>query len=194
MASNNSDDKWNFWLLIPAIVGTLVAAFWLFSNPSFEPLITVILGISGIVSLISLKSNIAKYITAALMIAVLAVSIWGLLEIFCKPKPPKIVIVEINYDGKLGRQEPDEYVEIRNDDKSPVNLKNWLLCDKKDLDFRLPDYTMAPGESCRIYTGEDHPEWCGINMRKSAKWNNKGGDCAYLSDSEDNLVAEFCYE
>jgi hypothetical protein len=52
---------------------------------------------------------------------------------------------------------------------------------------------MQPGQVCRVYTNEFHPEWCGFNYgRGSAIWNNSG-DCAYLRDGQGNPIHEYCY-
>ncbi len=106
-----------------------------------------------------------------------------------------IVITSIFYDGVEGRNEPDEYVEIRNDGSGSTNLSGWLLHDEESKhDFRFPDFEIEPGAVCRVYTNENHPEYCGFNFHNSgsAIWNN-GGDCAYLYDSQGNLVNQKCY-
>jgi hypothetical protein len=101
-------------------------------------------------------------------------------------------IVTIYYDGS-GSQEPDEYVEIRNDDTSPIQLYNWTLRDIANHIFTFPTYVMQPGQTCRVYTNEDHPEWCGFNYHSgSAIWNNTG-DCGYLRDANSTTIDQYCY-
>jgi competence protein ComEC len=111
------------------------------------------------------------------------------------PTPPitnHIVITTVYYDG-AGRQEPDEYVEIRNDDSYQIQLGGWTLRDIADHVYTFPNLLIQPGQVCRVYTNEDHPEWCGFNhMSGSAIWNNTG-DCAYLRDNQSNLVDDYCY-
>jgi competence protein ComEC len=102
-------------------------------------------------------------------------------------------IVDIFYDGVQGPAEPDEYVEIQNFDSGPVQLAGWTLRDNANITFTFPAFVMAPGQVCRVYTNEDHPEWCGFSYgRGSAIWNN-GGDCGFLRDGANNLVDEYCY-
>lgn len=110
-----------------------------------------------------------------------------------EPQPSGDVnIIDIFYDG-AGSSEPDEYVQIRNDDSAPIQLQNWTLRDEANHEFIFPSFTIQPGQTCRVYTNENHPEWCGFNYGSgSAIWNN-GGDCAYLRDSNDVLVDEYCY-
>ena len=101
-------------------------------------------------------------------------------------------IVTIYYDGS-GSQEPDEYVEIRNDETYPIQLHNWTLRDEANHVFTFPSYIMQPEQTCRIYTNENHPEWCGFNYGSgSAIWNNSG-DCGYLRDAGSTPIDQYCY-
>lgn len=103
-----------------------------------------------------------------------------------------VTIVTIFYDGS-GSQEPDEYVEIRNDDTSPIQLYNWTLSDDANHIFTFPSYVMQPEQTCRVYTNEDHPEWCGFNYHSgSAIWNNTG-DCGNLWDANSTPIDQYCY-
>jgi competence protein ComEC len=111
------------------------------------------------------------------------------------PTPPitsNVVITTIYYDG-AGSLEPDEYVEIRNDNNNPIQLEGWTLRDIANHIYTFPNYAIQPGQVCRIYTNEYHPEWCGFNYGYgSAIWNNTG-DCAYLRDNQSNQIDEYCY-
>ena len=111
-------------------------------------------------------------------------------------QPPQntgnVVITYIFYNG-AGDLEPDEYVEIRNDDNFPIQLANWTLRDIANHNYTFPNYIIQTGQICRIYTNENHPEWCGFNYGSAtAIWNNDG-DCAYLRDSFNTLIDEYCY-
>lgn len=108
--------------------------------------------------------------------------------------PPGIVISTIFYNGSAGDKEPDEYVEIRNNGSEPIQLAGWALADKAHHRFTFAEFELAPGQVCRIYTNQDHSEWCGFNYRyaETAIWNNSG-DCAYLTDANGQPVAEYCY-
>lgn len=104
----------------------------------------------------------------------------------------QVRITYIFYDG-AGRREPDEYVEIQNKDTQPINLYRWTLRDEANHVFTFPAFVMQPGQKCRVYTNETHPEWCGFNYGSgSAIWNNSG-DCAYLRDRAGSLVDRYCY-
>jgi competence protein ComEC len=111
------------------------------------------------------------------------------------PTPPitnNVAIINIFFDG-TGNLEPDEYVEIRNDNNNPIQLGGWTLRDSAQHIYKFPNYVIQPGQVCRIYTNEYHPEWCGFNYGfGSAIWNNTG-DCAYLRDSQSNLIEDYCY-
>lgn len=105
----------------------------------------------------------------------------------------KMIIIKILYNGS-GEKEPDEYVEIRNDDTQPIQLQHWTFRDKADHVFYFPEYVMQPGQVCRVYTDEIHPDTCGFSFgfNGSAIWNNDS-DCAYLRDANKNPIAEYCY-
>ncbi len=103
-----------------------------------------------------------------------------------------VTITTIIYDGN-GAQEPDEHVDVLNDDTKPVQLKGWTLRNEANHVFTFPQYVIQPGGTCRIYTNEQHPEWCGFSFGvNSSLWNSNGG-CAYLYDSAGNLVSDYCY-
>ena len=103
------------------------------------------------------------------------------------------MIRDIFYDGVVGTSEPDEYVEIRNDDNIPIQLNNWTLSDAASHIFTFPSFIMDPGKVCRIYTNEYHPDWCGFSYGSgSAIWNNTG-DTAYLKDANGTLINEYSY-
>ena len=103
-----------------------------------------------------------------------------------------IQIINIFYDG-AGSQEPDEHVDIRNDDTQSIQLQSWTLRDSANHVYTFPTFVMQPGQVCRAYTNESHPEYCGFNYGSStAIWNN-GGDCAYLRNGTGTQVDDYCY-
>jgi myo-inositol catabolism protein IolC len=52
---------------------------------------------------------------------------------------------------------------------------------------------MQPGQICRVYTNELHPEWCGLSWgRTSAQWDN-AGDRANLIDPTGRIVSTLGY-
>ena len=68
----------------------------------------------------------------------------------------------------------------------------WESSTTSSMSRRAPDAhpVMLPGQVCRIYTNEYHPECCGFNYGSgSAIWNNTG-DCAYLRDGQSTLIDE----
>jgi hypothetical protein len=103
-----------------------------------------------------------------------------------------IEIVDLlSYGGDAG--EPGEYVEIRNNDTQPVQLNDWTLRNANANLFTFPSHLMQPAQVCRVYTNEDHPEWCNFSFGSgSAIWDYAHG-CAYLRDSVGTLVDAYCY-
>ena len=106
-----------------------------------------------------------------------------------------VVIECIFYDGE-GRQEPDEYVSIRNTGPDAVDLEGWTLVDVADggPTFEFPSYLLAPGGEVRVYTNETHPDWGGFSFEYGlAIWNNTEPDTAALFDSHGNEVSRAEY-
>ena len=109
------------------------------------------------------------------------------------PDTGNIVITSIFYDGVQGPAEPDEYVEIRNDDTVAIQLSGWTLRDEANHVFTFPSHVMQPGQVCRVYTNAYYSESCSFSYgSSSAIWNNSG-DCAYLQDSAGTLIDTYCY-
>jgi competence protein ComEC len=110
------------------------------------------------------------------------------------PPPSNIQITYIFYDGVVPYVESDEYAQITNEGNGTVNLEGWRLnAGDPGQDFIFPSYNMQPGQSCRVYTNEYHPESCGFSFGSSkALWNNSG-DCGRLYDSGGSLADEYCY-
>ena len=108
--------------------------------------------------------------------------------------PGDVQITYIYYDGQVKRVESDEYAVIKNVGGSPVNLGGWRLnAGSPGQDFGFPNFELQPGQECRVYTNQDHPEWCGFNFHSGqAIWNNKG-DCGYLYDASGAEVSSYCY-
>ena len=89
------------------------------------------------------------------------------------------------FDGAVPNVESDEYVEIKNFDNRVIRLGGWKLHDEGvKHTYIFPSYTMQPGQVCRVYTNENHPEWCGLNWGNgSAIWNNNGDEATLLDSS-----------
>lgn len=103
-----------------------------------------------------------------------------------------IAISFLSYRGTRW-QEPEEFVEIRNDSPYAIQLQGWTLQDNQRHVFVFPSFILGPGQYCRVYTNEYHPTSCGFTYRSpSPIWDNEG-DCAYLKDPDGNLVDTFCY-
>jgi beta-lactamase superfamily II metal-dependent hydrolase len=103
-----------------------------------------------------------------------------------------ILIQSIFADG-AGSKEPDEYVELRNDQANPISLAGWTLRDEDAHVYTFPDLVMDVGQICRIYTNEYHPEWCGLNWASpNPIWDNSG-ECAVLRNEANTLIDSHCY-
>jgi hypothetical protein len=105
-----------------------------------------------------------------------------------------VIIRRIFYEGVVHWAESDEYAEIFNQGPRAVNLDRWRLnAGDPKQDFVFPDFEMEPGQACRVYTNEIHPQTCGFSFGiRRAIWNNNG-DCGYLYDAVGALVSQCCY-
>jgi endonuclease YncB( thermonuclease family) len=71
-----------------------------------------------------------------------------------------VIIKYVFYDGVVYSVESDEYAEIANTGDAPVNIGGWRLnAGDRGQDFAFPDFDLQPGQSCRVYTDEHHPEY-----------------------------------
>ena len=102
-------------------------------------------------------------------------------------------------DGVKGRNEPDEYVEISNLGNAPQDMTGWRLeserrgSDSGQIFYFPKGFILQPGQICRIYTNEYHPEYCGLSFRHSrgAVWSNSKPDAALLVDNDGNMVSSW---
>lgn len=109
--------------------------------------------------------------------------------------PPGVVITHIQYDGKVGRVEADEYIEIQNQGPSSVDLSGWRVsAGSVGQDFRFPAVTiLLPKQSVRVYTNEIHPETGGFSFGSArAIWNNRG-DVGVLVNRSGVEVSRWAY-
>ena len=92
-----------------------------------------------------------------------------------------------------GSAQPDEYVEIKNLETFQIQLQGWTLQDASVHTFTFPPYLIQPGQTCRVYTNQIHPDTCGFSYGSGAAiWNNDH-DCAYLKDSAGKDIHSKCY-
>lgn len=96
-----------------------------------------------------------------------------------------IRIVEVQYDGK------NEYVRIRNDGETPVDLTGWTLeSTVGGQRFVFPNITLRPKGVISIHSG---PEAEGpIVWTRRYVWRNEG-DEAVLKDRFGNEISRFVY-
>lgn len=104
-----------------------------------------------------------------------------------------IRITYIFFDGTVSSYEPDEYVEIKNFDAQSIQIHNWTLRDLAEHVYTFPEFVMAPNQICRVYTNQDHPDFCSFSYGSGqAIWNNSG-DTAYLRNSAGSLIDDYTY-
>ena len=108
------------------------------------------------------------------------------------PTSGMVHIAGIHFRGS-GQSQPDEYVELRNDDTDAIQLQNWTLRDDGQRIYRFPSFVMQSGQVCRVYTNEYHPEWCGFNYGSTSPIWDDSGDCAFLKNGLETPIDTRCY-
>lgn len=105
-----------------------------------------------------------------------------------------VQITHIFFDGLVPQSESDEFAEVTNLGSGAVNLEGWRLnAGSPGQDFNFPNFVIDPGQTCRVYTNEIHPETCGFSFESGvALWRNSG-DCGYLYYQAGDLGSSFCY-
>ena len=105
-----------------------------------------------------------------------------------------VVLTDLAFAGRVPVTEADEYVEFQNQGALPQNLTGWTISSVRGGQrYVFGGLTMQPGQVCRLYTNESHPEWCGLNWgRATPQWNNTG-DRANLLDASGKVVSSIGY-
>ena len=104
-----------------------------------------------------------------------------------------ITIIYVHYQGN-NSNEPNEFVEIKNNDIRPIQLYHWTLSNVQNETFLLPYLVLQPGQVCRIYTNEYHTQWCGFTLEQEIEvWDNIS-DTITLKNSTGQTVDSCSYE
>ena len=106
----------------------------------------------------------------------------------------KLRITYIFYDGVEGKQQPDEYVSIKNIGKDSISMNGYTLEDESGKTYIFNNVSLNSSDTVKIFTG------CGTNSSnvlywcytKTAIWNNSG-DTAFLKDDKGSLVDSYNY-
>ncbi|MFW6149258.1 MAG: lamin tail domain-containing protein, partial [Atribacterota bacterium] len=105
----------------------------------------------------------------------------------CEKEEVPIEIINIFYDGEE-ENEADEYVKIKNNGETAVNLENWTLADEAGHVYTFESYDLEARESIKVYTNMGEFSY-GTGR---AIWNNDG-DTAYLKDCNGDLIDSYNY-
>jgi endonuclease YncB( thermonuclease family) len=108
---------------------------------------------------------------------------------------PSTVYIEAIHYADSSPDESGEYVQIRNGSAAVVNLQDWVLENSDTTTmYVFPNYTVQPGQYCRLYTNQSHFDTCGFNFfRNTPVWDNTQGCAALYSAQTEQLVSELCY-
>jgi subtilisin family serine protease len=106
----------------------------------------------------------------------------------------RLVLTDLVYDGRIVPSESDEYVELQNQGIAAQDMTGWRITSVRGgQTYFFSSLVMQPGQICRLYTNEVHPEWCGLNwLKPTAQWNNTG-DRANLIDQSGKVTSSMGY-
>lgn len=108
--------------------------------------------------------------------------------------PLKIVHIQADAPGRDSDNPNGEWIEIANQDGRPVNMAGFTLKDEANHIYTFADFTVAPGASFRLYSGQGRNTATELywGLRGDSIWNNDS-DSAFLRDTEGALVDTFSY-
>lgn len=111
------------------------------------------------------------------------------------PLANNVYISAIQYDGINGKSESDEYIEVKNDGDTSVDISNWEIFSKGGQRFIFPSLVrLLPRSYLRVFTGS--PKGYKVDFsfnRQAAVWNNKE-DEGFLYDDRHELVSCLLYK
>jgi hypothetical protein len=85
-----------------------------------------------------------------------------------QPPAERVVITEVFYEGVKGPQEPDEYVEFRNEDTRGIDLEGWALRDEQAHVFTFPSFVIGAEEVWMGRQGEGG-RWQVVDSRRECR-------------------------
>ena len=120
------------------------------------------------------------------------------------PTPiPRIYIKEIHYKPDPGEGPLDEYVAIRNDTNSNVDMTNWTLKDEPRQGerqiFTFPQFTLRAYSTVKVITKFGTDDASNLYWDRTTEvWEDNNDDCAYVHEDEPegnpDLVDSMCYD
>ncbi|MDL2220396.1 lamin tail domain-containing protein [Eubacteriales bacterium OttesenSCG-928-N14] len=108
------------------------------------------------------------------------------------PKGPIVINEVMLYNDQYAKADDNQFydwIELKNISASAVNLKDWGLTNntKNPAKFRLPDFTLAPGESKIIYASGLNKKASTASIHTNFRLSS-AGDVVGLFDATGNYV------
>ncbi|MFN6463663.1 MAG: lamin tail domain-containing protein [Nostoc sp. DedVER02] len=110
---------------------------------------------------------------------------------------PQVEVTNVVYKNQVKRTQSDEYVEITNHEKTPIDVSGWQIASGvgRNKAFTFPEGTkLVPGQSVRVYTNEIHPESGGFSCGSGVSLWKDSGDEVRLLDAQGNVVSGLAYD
>jgi micrococcal nuclease len=106
----------------------------------------------------------------------------------------KIVQIQADAPGNDSENPNGEWIEIANQGNEPVQMQGYTLKDEANHIYTFGNFTVAPGSSFRLYSGQGQNNATELYWGFSGEsvWNNNS-DAAFLRDNQGALVDSFAY-
>ncbi len=110
------------------------------------------------------------------------------------PAALKILHIEADAPGNDSENPNGEWIEIVNQGSEPVQMQGYTLKDEANHIYTFEAFTVRPGASFRLYTGQGSDSTTELFWGFSGEsvWNN-GSDAAFLRDADGALVDTLAY-
>ncbi len=108
-------------------------------------------------------------------------------------KLPKVCFTGIDY--KPTGSELDEWVTVKNNGNSSVELENWRIASDSSTNFKyeFPKFTLNAGQTVKVWTKIGTNSTSNLYMNRTEQFWQDNSDCGYLKDDERKTINSFCY-
>lgn len=106
---------------------------------------------------------------------------------------PGIVGIESIAVSDEGSLTSHEHIVLRNTGQYSLSLLDWRLRDQNDVEYRFPDFMLAPYASVKIWTASGRNNSANLYWGRTAPvWTNRG-NVATLEDDSESVITTYSY-
>ena len=106
---------------------------------------------------------------------------------------PKVCFTDIDYKPTTSKF--DEWVTVKNNGNSSVELENWRIASDSSIKFKydFPKFTLNAGQTVKVWTKIGTNSTSNLYMNRTEQFWQDNSDCGYLKDDERKTINSFCY-